>query len=198
MGGSRQSCSAGSPAAEIYARASGEALTGGALLSPSPEIDVHLCGRVSASRLRGGKQTMTEDERVARACIAKTLGECTQAGDARKSERYAQCFTEDGVLELDERLEGREAIRAWMAAPSVIRQSARPAPGFVSHHLTTCRIDFTSATTATVRTYWLVTTAIGLDHNGYYDDQFRRCGEEWLIAHRKPRTLWSSPNSLVA
>jgi hypothetical protein len=141
---------------------------------------------------------MTEAERNARACIAKTLGECTQAGDARKAELYARCFTEDGVLDLGERIEGREAIRRWMEAPSPIRQSNRPSPGFVSHHLTTCRIEFTSATLATVRTYWLVTTAIGLDHNGYYDDRFSQSGDEWLIAYRRPRTLWKSPNSLIA
>jgi len=141
---------------------------------------------------------MTEDERMARACIAKTLAECTQAGDARKAELYSRCFTEDGVLELGERIEGRDAIRRWMEAPSPIQQPKGPSPGFVSHHLTTCRIELTSATTANVRTYWLVTTAVGLDHNGYYDDRFRRSGDEWLIAHRRPRTLWKSANSLVA
>jgi hypothetical protein len=140
---------------------------------------------------------MTEEERLARACIAKTLGDCTQAGDARKAEPYALCFTADGVLELAERIEGRDAIQHFMAAPSPIRQSQRPSPGFVSHHLTTSSIRFTSPTTATVRTYWLVTTAIGLDHNGYYDDQFRREGDEWLIAHRRPRTLWKSESSLI-
>ncbi len=140
---------------------------------------------------------MTEDERLARAAIEKTLASCTQAGDARKAEPYAQCFAEDGVLDLGEKIAGRESIRRWMAAPSVIRQSDRPSPGFVSHHLTTCRIEFTSPTTATARTYWLVTTVIGLDHNGYYDDQFRQCGEEWLLAYRRPRTLWKSPISLV-
>jgi SnoaL-like domain len=140
---------------------------------------------------------MTEDEQVARACIAKTLGECTQAGDARKAEAYSRCFTANGVLELGERIDGRDAIRRWMDAPSPIRQSNRPSPGFVSHHLTTSRIEFTSSTSAIVRTYWLVTTAIGLDHNGYYDDQLRKVGEEWLIAHRRPRTLWKSPDSLI-
>ena len=75
--------------------------------------------------------------------------------------------------------------------------SSAAAPGYVSHHLTTCRIELTSDGSATVRTYWLVTTAVGLDHNGYYDDQFRRVGGEWLIALRRPRTLWKSPNSLV-
>ena len=141
---------------------------------------------------------MTEAERLARACIEKTLACCTQAGDARKAEAYARCFTNDGVLELAEKIEGRDAIRRWMTAPSVIPQPDGPSLGYVSHHLTTCRIEFTSPTTATVRTYWLVTTAVGLDHNGYYDDRFSQCGEEWLIAYRRPRTLWKSPGSLLA
>jgi SnoaL-like domain len=140
---------------------------------------------------------MTEAERIAREAIAKTLAACTQAGDARKADAYAQCFAEDGVLHLGSKIEGRESIRRWMSAPSVIPQPDSPSPGFVSHHLTTCRIDITSTTTATVRTYWLVTTAIGLDHNGYYDDQFSKVGEEWLISYRRPRTLWKSPNSLI-
>jgi hypothetical protein len=146
---------------------------------------------------------MTEQEQLARAAIAKTLGACTQAGDSRKADAYAACFAEDGVLELvNGRHEGREAIRAFMAAPSVIPQpssaaAAKQHSSFVSHHLTTCRIELSSAGTAAVRTYWLVTTAVGLDHNGYYDDRFVRVGDEWLIAYRCPRTLWTSPDSLV-
>jgi hypothetical protein len=140
---------------------------------------------------------MTEEERIAHACIAKTLAACTQAGDARKADLYAQCFAEDGVLQLAAKIEGREAIRNWMAAPSVIPQPGNSTPGFVSHHLTTCRIELTSRDTATVRTYWLVTTAVGLDHNGYYDDRFGRYGNDWLITYRRPRTLWKSPDSLV-
>jgi 3-phenylpropionate/cinnamic acid dioxygenase small subunit len=67
----------------------------------------------------------------------------------------------------------------------------------VSHHLTTCRIELTSENTARVRTYWLVISAIGVDHSGYYDDAFVRDGDDWLIASRKPRTLWMSPTSLL-
>src|SRR4051794_17046106 len=111
---------------------------------------------------------MTNAEHLARSAIAKTLAACTQAGDARKADLYAGCFAEDGVLELAERYEGRETIRAWMTAPSVIPQPGGGAPGFVSHHLTTCRIELTGATTATVKTYWLVISAVGLDHSGYY------------------------------
>jgi SnoaL-like domain len=141
---------------------------------------------------------MTESERLARAAIEKTLGVCTQAGDARKAEPYSKCFMLDGILDLGEpRLEGRDAIRRWMESPSPIPQPRGRAPGYVSHHLTTCRIELTSATSASVRTYWLVTTAIGLDHNGYYDDVFSQIGDEWLIASRRPRTLWKSADSLL-
>lgn len=142
---------------------------------------------------------MTGAETLARAGIAKTLAACTQAGDARKAEAYAACFTIQGVLILDQTHAGRETIRDWMLAPSVIpRPRNTTAPGFVSHHLTTCRIELTSESTATVKTYWFVISATGLDHSGYYDDQFERVGDAWLIAARKPRTLWVSPASVLA
>lgn len=144
-----------------------------------------------------GEVHMTDEERIARAAIAATLAACTQAGDARKTDAYAQCFTEDGVLDLAEPIEGRDAIRRWMTAPSVIPQPKSGSPGFVSHHLTTCRIELTSECMATVRTDWLVISAAGLDHSGYYDDRFVTVGDAWLIASRRPRTLWISPGSLL-
>lgn len=140
---------------------------------------------------------MTSAEALARAGIEKTLAACTQAGDARKADAYAGCFTEQGLLILGDTYAGRAAIRGWMTAPSVIPRPQTSAPGFVSHHLTTCRIELTSDTTATVKTYWLVISAVGLDHSGYYDDKFEKVGEDWLIAARKPRTLWVSPESLL-
>jgi hypothetical protein len=141
---------------------------------------------------------MTDADRNAREAIRATLAACTQAGDARKADDYAACFAEDGILELHETIAGRDAIRQWMAAPSVIPQPGDGAVGFVSHHLTTCRIDLTSATTAKVRTYWLVIGAVGIDHSGYYDDRFVSVGGDWLIGWRRPRTLWVAPGSLIA
>ena len=140
---------------------------------------------------------MIDDEIRARAGISRTLAVAAQAGDARKADVYADCFTEYGVLQLDQPIIGREAIRRWMLAPSVIPQPKDRPAGFVSHHLTTCRIELTGEVTATVRTYWLVTSPAGLDHNGYYDDRFHRESDEWLIEHRRPRTLWIAENSLL-
>lgn len=144
---------------------------------------------------------MTDDEWKARSGIEKTLAAAAHAGDARKADAYAECFAEDGVLDLTggggETYEGRETIRAWMNAPSPIAQPKDRPAGFVSHHLTSCRIDVTGPDTAVARTYWLVTSPVGLDHNGYYDDRFVRVGGDWLLACRKPRTLWFAPDSLV-
>lgn len=140
---------------------------------------------------------MSEEQAVARGAIEETLATCTQAGDARKADLYAACFTEDGVLDLGEKIEGREAIHRWMTAPSVIPQPKGRSPGYVSHHLTTCRITFMGDGTAVVRTYFFVITAIGLDHSGYYDDQFRKEEGAWRIAYRRPRTLWTSAESLL-
>lgn len=143
---------------------------------------------------------MTPDEVAARIAIADRLGRIALAGDARKAEAYAACFAIDGVLELGEpigRLEGRAAILSWMNAPSVFAQASGGSPGFVCHHVTSSRIDLTGATSAIGRTYFLVTTAAGIDHNGYYDDAFELKGGEWLIAHRRPRTLWISPASVL-
>lgn len=138
---------------------------------------------------------MTHEEGLDHIAIRNRLAACTQAGDARKADAYADCFTEDGVLALEAPIDGREAIRAWMSAPSVIPQTRPERPSFVSHHLTTSHIELTSADTAKVRTYWLVTTGVGLDHNGYYDDRLRKVDGGWLIEHRKPRTLWVSEAS---
>lgn len=140
---------------------------------------------------------MSDEEVKARIAIADRLGTIAQAGDARKADLYAACFTEDGVLELDPPIRGREAIRHWMQAPSVIPQDEGRPRGHISHHITSTRITMTGPDTASGRVYFLVTSPVGIDHNGYYDDRYRRVGGQWLIEHRKPRTLWFAPDSLV-
>ena len=140
---------------------------------------------------------MTDQDLRDRLAIADLFATATQAGDARKADAYADCFTADGVLQLDDAIVGREAIRAWMGGAAIIPQPKGGKPGFVSHHLTTCKITLTGEDTAKARTYWLVTSAAGLDHNGYYDDQLRKEDGQWRLAHRRPRTLWISPTSVL-
>jgi hypothetical protein len=146
---------------------------------------------------------LTLDELLAREAIRATMARCTQAGDSLRAEEYAGCFTEDGILEttgpegaagLD--LRGRAAILAWQGGWRDQPASDQPRSArFARHNLTTCKIELTGPDTARVRTYWLVMTDAGPDHCGVYQDSFRKLGDDWLIAHRKVKTEWNSPDS---
>jgi hypothetical protein len=148
---------------------------------------------------------MTLEDLLAREGIRDTMAKYNTAGDRLKVEDYVACFTEDGIMESefvrDEqafRYEGKAEILAWQnrwrhrdpAAPAVHR--AR----FIRHHLSTSKIDLTGPETAKVRTYFVAWTDIGPDHAGYYLDDFRKVEDEWLIAHRRVRLDWESPDSL--
>ncbi len=147
---------------------------------------------------------MTLDELLAREAIRATMARCTQAGDSLRAEEYANCFTEDGILQtfgpessngLD--LHGRAAILRWQSGwrDEPEKTNAPQGAKFVRHNLTTCKIELTGPDSARARTYWLVMTDVGPDHCGVYQDVFRKVGEDWLIAHRKVKTEWNAADS---
>lgn len=151
---------------------------------------------------------MTLEELLAREAIRDTLAKYNTSGDRARAEDYAACFTTDGIIESADRsggkglyYEGRDAILAWQTAWKNTPKGASDTPNvqrraeFVRHNLTTCKIDLTGPDTADVRTYWMVITDAGPDHSGVYVDKFRVEDGQWLIAHRKVRTDWFSPDS---
>ena len=148
---------------------------------------------------------MTVDELLAREAIRDTMAKYNTSGDRLKVQDYVDCFTDDGIMESEFvaedkafRYEGKADILAWQKrwlqrgpdAPA-IHQSK-----FIRHHLSTSKIDITGPDTAKARTYWVAYTDIGPDHAGYYLDDFRKVGDRWLIAHRRVRLDWESPDSL--
>lgn len=134
---------------------------------------------------------MTEDERLAREEIRRTLAQYNIGGDLNDADQYAGAFAEDGVIDsADFTITGRTEIRDWKAG----RAKLSPAK-FVRHNLTTSQVEFTGPETATGRTYFMVVTEVGPDHAGYYADQFKKVGERWFIAHRKVWIDWFSPES---
>ncbi len=148
---------------------------------------------------------MTLDELFAREAIRDTMAKYNVSGDRLKVDDYAACFTEDGIIESERapgdylfRFVGREAIRDWQNRWRNREPGEDTVHGatFVRHHLSTCKIDLTGADTASARTYWVAWTDLGPDHSGYYLDDFRKVGEDWLIAKRRVRRDWSSPDSL--
>ena len=153
---------------------------------------------------------MTIDELLASESIRQTLVSYTMSGDRLRVDDFVAVFTEDGILESDGvpesdafRYEGRNSIRGWLtrwlpaAGASQARATSQAHPAtFIRHHLSTSQIDLSATDTAKVRTYWTAYTDIGADHCGYYVDVLRKVGEHWLIAHRKVRLDWRSPQSL--
>lgn len=148
---------------------------------------------------------MTPDDLLAREAIRATIARYNVAGDRLRIDDYVACFTEDGTMEvvdhqrvLQFRYEGREAIRAWQVRWRDRTASDLPVhqASFVRHHLSTCAIDLTGPDSASSRTYWTAWTDIGPDHAGVYVDDFRKVGDDWLIARRRVREDWRSPHSL--
>lgn len=152
---------------------------------------------------------MTETELLARESIRHTLASYTMAGDRLQTENFIAVFTDNAILETDGvpepdafRHVGRTAIQGWISrwreqsatAGQPVHQAS-----VVRHHLSTCLIEFADGawTNAKARTYWTAYTDIGPDHGGCYIDQLQQVDDRWLIAHRKIRLDWRSPNSLM-
>ncbi|HTH27881.1 MAG TPA: nuclear transport factor 2 family protein [Sphingobium sp.] len=148
---------------------------------------------------------MTLDEMLAREAIRETMAAYTIAGDRLREEDFIAVFTEDAVLESEGvaeadlfRYEGKAAIRQWIARWRNPPEGAARThqASFVRHHLTTSRIELTGQDNARARTYWVAWTDMGPDHAGYYLDDFRKVEDRWLLAHRRIRLDWQSPDSL--
>jgi hypothetical protein len=145
-------------------------------------------------------------ELQAREAIRHTMARYTHSGDRLLVDDFVAVFTEDGILQSDGvpaadefYYRGREDIARWLTRwTRQAADSATPTHGasFVRHHLSTSLIELTGADTARARTYWTAYTDIGPDHCGVYLDQFQQCDEQWLIAQRKVRMDWRSPDSL--
>jgi len=124
-------------------------------------------------------------EPVARERIRDALARYNWSGDAARLDDLAQCFCEDGELEL----RGGEPVRG---APRSSSFSVASWP----HRTRPQRRRKSSE--ARVACYFTVFSEIGLDHFGRYRDVFVPVGDDWLIRHRFVSTDWSAPNSTMA
>ena len=124
-------------------------------------------------------------ELVARERIRDAYTDYTHAGDRMRLRDLAECFTEDGELEVVNlfSVRGREAIAAQLATP------AEPAPDtgerfFVRHFVSNLR--FTEVTPELARTtaYFAVFTPAGPDHWGRYRDELVPVAGRWLFRRR--------------
>lgn len=142
---------------------------------------------------------MKHEEMLAREAIRYTIELYNRNADTGDYERHAEVFHGDAhfaVRGLGE-AHGLDEILA-MLKPGAKSRGAYDEGNFQRHNLTSTMIELTGKDSANATTYVCVTSELGFDHFGRYDDQFTRIGDRWLIAKRHAAMEWSRPDSRFA
>lgn len=129
------------------------------------------------------------EELVIRERVRDTYARYTHAGDRFRLDELADCFADDGVLEIKGRpaVTGRAAIRSLLAGEDRPASDAPP-PRSVRHFV--ANLMFTSVSRSRVEStaYFQVITDsavhAGLDHWGRYRDVLVPDGDRWVFRHR--------------
>ena len=113
-------------------------------------------------------------------------------GDLGKGTDVLRLFTADGSLELPDGREakGHDALRDLLRgfhAGLKEREASAPVPSAsVRHHVTSHSSQSAGIDKATATTYFLVTTARGVDHWGQWEDWLRHTPDGgWRLHSRK-------------
>lgn len=138
---------------------------------------------------------------AAREAVRDLVARYTWAGDRGRSEELAGLFALDGVLDVGDhggRWEGRDEIVRRLDAVADRVAAAGTVSGPVRHHVSSVLVDVTAPSEATSSSYFLVLTAIGVDHWGRYRDRLA-VGPDgtWRFAERTVRVDGHAPGSLM-
>ncbi len=149
---------------------------------------------------------MNSETAAARAAIAALVARYAVLVDTGRFAEVGELFEPNGVLLVrGVRYEGRAAIIGLF--DSARAQVALRGSGRVRHCLTTHDIALDAAAhRATATLYFHVLSDIGLDHFGYYRDEYTDhaggvAGGEagaWRFSQREVFVDWRSPNSAFA
>lgn len=140
--------------------------------------------------------TLTAIEKtVARETIRDTVYRYCGMIDEGRYDELGLLMTPDAILSVgDLSLQGLDAISAALTA-GAMRRRANQLGHFQRHNITSSRIDVIGRDVATGFHYLMITSELGLDVSGTYDDCYRRCGDRWLIAERVARVDWMRADS---
>lgn len=133
---------------------------------------------------------MTLDELIARECVRDTYARYNHAGDRGRLTELAECFTEDGILEVRGYFTARGRAAIVSALTEVAARVARtdtPATG--AHHIMrhyVANLLFTSVGPDRIHSdaYFAVFQVDAVDHWGRYRDELVPVHDTWLFAHR--------------
>lgn len=138
----------------------------------------------------------------AREAIRDVVARYTWAGDRGRTGELAELFLADGVLDVGPhggRWVGREEIVRQLDAVADRVATAGTSPGPVRHHVSSVLVGITSPTEATSSSYFLVLTAVGVDHWGRYRDRLAVDPADgcWRFVERTVRVDGHAPGSLM-
>jgi hypothetical protein len=138
-------------------------------------------------------------ELTAREALRELVAAYAQLADGGRFDDVAALFTDDGILEIDDRpaLRGRDAIRAFLGGTGTDLRTATSVP-LVRHHTSNLRLEVATPAEARGSCYFFVVTERGPDHWGRYRDAYRCVDGRWLLAHRRVRLDGWAPGSWVA
>lgn len=135
-----------------------------------------------------------------REAVRDLVARYTWAGDRGRSADLAALFAADGVLDVGEHggiWDGPDEIARQLDAVAERMVASGDTPGPVRHHVSSLVIDVVSPTEATASSYFLVVTAIGIDHWGRYRDRFVCTDERWRFVERSVRVDGHVPGTLM-
>jgi ketosteroid isomerase-like protein len=135
---------------------------------------------------------------VAREGIRDLVTRYNSNGDSGRFEQVMELFTDDAVMELQDRVcRGKdEIITIFTGTKERLRGGSTP--GYVRHFTATHQIDLTDESNATGRAYYSVISPTGLDHWGRYLDTYRVVDGRWRFAHRKVTVDGQASTSVIA
>lgn len=138
-------------------------------------------------------------ELAAREGIRDIVARYNANGDSGRFAQVLELFAPDAVMETSSgrRYAGHEEILTIFTGVK-INPDLVSGPSSVRHFTASLQIDFENEHTAVGRCYYMVLTAIGLDHWGRYIDRYALVGEDWRFSHRRVTRDGSAPNSLFA
>ena len=144
---------------------------------------------------------MTLDELIARESVRDTYARYNHAGDGGRLAELADCFTEDGVLEVRDRFaaRGRSEIAATLGEVAAqFPRTDAPPPG--THHIMrhyVANLLFTSIAPDRITSdaYFAVFLVDTVDHWGRYRDELVPVDGRWLFARRRVSVDGKRPGS---
>jgi SnoaL-like domain len=138
-------------------------------------------------------------ELVARESIRDLVARYNANVDSGRFSQVLELFSPSGVMDPNNGREykGHDEILSIFTSAREAGSDESGQPTYLRHFTGTLQIDLENESSASSRCYYLVLTAIGLDHWGRYIDKFTVVDGEWRFLHRRTTMDGCAPGSIL-